>query len=190
MAKVIQQLRDLVPLRPLGLIEAMRVAELQANRLLALSGIEEPLVPDTVITKLPRVQVERLTPSPVSGAVQWTRGRWLIVVNGAEPVGAQRFSLAHELKHLLDDRFIRLLYPPAEGFTRHERGELACDYFAACLLMPRAWVKQHYCDEDVQELSRLARRFGVTRTAMQARLQQLGLVQPTPQCRGVAKVAA
>src|SRR5580704_13272227 len=102
MTNVIRELRDLVPLRALSVAESMRVADLQAGRLLALLGIEEGPVPESAITELPRIQVERMTPSPVSGAAQWSRGRWLIVVNGAEPWGRQRFSLAHEFKHVLD----------------------------------------------------------------------------------------
>jgi hypothetical protein len=182
MNSVIRQLRDLVPLRPLTTLEAMRTAELQAGRTLRLVDVTEPPVPESAISELPRLQVERMTPAPVSGAAQWTRGRWLILVNGAESEGRQRFSLAHEFKHVIDSPFAKLIYPPKDGVPSYERAEYICDYFAACLLMPRTWVKQHYCVEGIQELRRLAKRFDVSQTAMQIRLNQIGLTDATRRC--------
>ena len=70
MSSIIQRLRDVIPIRPLTIAEAMYFAELQATRLLALSGITEPPVPETIISGLPRIEVQRMTPSPVSGATQ------------------------------------------------------------------------------------------------------------------------
>jgi IrrE N-terminal-like domain len=182
MANVIRQLRDVVPLRPLTVAEAMRVADLQTSRFLRLVGVESAPVPESVISELPRVRVERMTPAPVSGAAQWTRGCWLILLNGAEPMVRQRFSMAHEFKHVLDSPFIEYLYPDRQGQTARDRAEQICDYFAACLLMPRAWVKQIYCNDGVQNLRRLSQRFDVSSMAMRVRLMQLGLVEPPPRC--------
>jgi Zn-dependent peptidase ImmA (M78 family) len=190
MSNTIRQLRDLVPLRPMSMAEAMRIADLQASRLLSLLGIEVAPVPETAISDLPRVHVERMTPAPVSGAAQWSKGRWLIIVNGAEPWGRQRFSMAHEFKHVLDSPFIGYLYPTVKGQNAHDRAEQICDYFAACLLMPRAWVKHLYCNDGIQDLRRLARRFEVSAMAMQVRLLQLGLVEPPARCAAPPKVAA
>jgi Zn-dependent peptidase ImmA (M78 family) len=135
-----------------------------------------------VIADLPGVHVERMTPAPVSGAAQWSKGRWLIVVNGGEPLGRQRFSIGHELKHVLDSPFTHFLYPPRDGQSAADRAEQICDYFAACLLMPRAWVKSAYCNDGVQNVVRLARHFEVSVTAMQVRLLQLGIVEPRRRC--------
>ncbi|MEW6153922.1 MAG: ImmA/IrrE family metallo-endopeptidase [Actinomycetota bacterium] len=182
MTDIIRNLRDRVPIRPLSVIEAVRVAELQASRFLELAAITKPPVPESMISGLPRVQVERMAAAPMSGATQWSHGRWLIVVNGAEPKVRQRFSVAHEFKHVLDNPFIAKLYPSVPGQTAAERAEAVCDYFAGCLLMPRAWVKRLYCDEGVQDLRRLALRFDVSQMAMQVRLLQIGLVDPGPRC--------
>ncbi len=56
MANVLTSLRDLVPIRPLTIVEALRIAELQATKLLELQGVTEPPVPEEIITELPRVQ--------------------------------------------------------------------------------------------------------------------------------------
>jgi hypothetical protein len=117
---VIAALRDFVPIRPLTREEAMRIAELQALRFLEMVGITGGPVPERVIADLPRVQVERMSPLPVSGATQWASQRWLIVLNGAEPATRQRFSLAHEFKHILDHRFADVLYRNILEEARHE----------------------------------------------------------------------
>src|SRR6266576_3892422 len=101
MSSMITAVRDTMPIRPLSFAEALRTAELQATKMLEVSGLTAPPFPEKLITGLPRVQVERIIPAPASGATQWSRGRWLILLNGAERPTRQRFSLAHEFKHVL-----------------------------------------------------------------------------------------
>ncbi len=99
---VLAILRSAMPRRLLNSQEAELVAELQANRLLELAGMPQPPVPNELITELPRIAV-RLDPNlPVSGCAQWVSGRWLLSINASEPWTRQRFSLAHEFKHVLD----------------------------------------------------------------------------------------
>ena len=86
----------------------------------------------------------------------------------------QRFSLAHEFKHILDDPLIDRLSTHLPAGQRHERAERLCNYFAACLLMPRAWVKRDWC-EGRQSTHDLARRYYVSYEAMTTRLSELGL---------------
>lgn len=178
---VITQLRDLVPLHPLTWVESLHIAEQQALRLLELTGITAPPVPDSVITELPRVEVERITPGIGSGATMWSQGRWLIIINGAHPIGRQRFTLAHEAKHVLDHTFIDVLYPASGGMSAYDRGESVCDYFAACLLMPRPWITAAW-EDGQHDVWDLARAFEVSRQAMQVRLTQLGLMRAEPRC--------
>jgi Zn-dependent peptidase ImmA (M78 family) len=179
MRSTITRLRDLVPLRRLTTADALRVAEAQADRLLRLSGALEPPIGEDIIAALPHIQIERVVPAKAQAAAEWSHGRWLIILNGAEPRGRQRFSLAHELKHILDHPFVTILYPRREVST--ELAEQACDYFAACLLMPRRWLRQAWT-EDVRDARDLARRFGVTPQAVKVRLLQVGLIQPTALC--------
>lgn len=183
---IITRLRDTVPLRPLRYSEALRLAELQAQRFLALAGLTEPSVPERIITDLPRVNVSRLSPFPSSGASHWSRGQWLVILNGSEPATRQRFSLAHEAKHIMDHRFAKLIYSAFPDNERHDIIEQICDYFAGCLLMPRPWVKRIYCS-GVQYLPELAQTFGVSQAAMSVRLNQIGLTEPTPRCLPTAR---
>lgn len=189
MSKTIQALRDLTPKRPLGFAESLRIAELQASRFRGLAGVIDGALPESAIASLPRVQVDRMSPMPASGATQWSHGRWLIVLNGSEARTRQRFSLAHEFKHVLDHPFIDVLYPGNAAMTSEERGEQICDYFAACLLMPRILVKRAWTSGE-QSTRHLARQFDVSAAAMSFRLRQLGLLSAYERCDFSTRVAA
>lgn len=126
--------------------------------------------------ELPRIAV-RLGPDlPVSGCAQWVSGRWLISLNASEPWTRQRFSLAHELKHVIDHPAVNIIY------AGEQQAEHLADYFAACLLMPRRYVRAVWY-EGMQGLGALSEHFGVSERAMALRLQHLGLREPTPRHR-------
>lgn len=174
---VISSLRDLLPIRPLTRAEALAIAERQANRLIELSGISAPPVPETVVTQIGRLKVEYIRPFPASGATHYEGGRWVVVINAAESKARQKMSLAHELKHAIDDRFAAQLYGAIDPGQRHAWAEQVCDYFAGCLYMPRTWLEKAW-DKESQNPMTLAELFGVSRSAMEARLNQIGLYPP------------
>ncbi len=174
MRSTITRLRDLMPLRRLSRTEALRVAMSQADRLLRWSEVNGPPISQDVIARLPHIQVERVKPAPAQAAAEWSHGRWLIILNGAQPVGRQRWSLAHELKHILDHPFVTIVYSRRDECI----AERACDYFAACLLMPSRWLRSAWTDGE-RDIRVLARRFGVTPQAVLVRLLQVGLIEPT-----------
>src|SRR6202035_4536897 len=106
-------------------------------------------------------------PFPTSGASHWFNGQWLIVVSGSEPLTRQKFSAAHELKHIIDDRFIKLIYRNFPS-RRQKMIEHLCDYFAGALLMPRPLVKRYFCS-GIQDPTDLASLFGVSEAAIGVR---------------------
>ena len=181
MVSVIASVRAVCPNRPLGLGEDLRVAELQANRLLGALEITRPSVPETLIASLPRIQVERAAHLPGSGATRWLKGRWIIALNATDSVMRQRFSLVHEFKHVIDAPFGETLYPAIRDWKSRARREQIADYFAACVLMPRMWVKRAW-REGVQDVDALARIFQVSQVAMRVRLQSIGLIETAPRC--------
>ncbi len=166
---VLAILRALTPRRRLETLgEAETVAELQANRLLELAGLPQPPVPTELISELPRIRVRRDIDLPASGSARWQNGRWVLTVNGSEPYTRQRFSLAHEFKHVIDHPHVELYR--AGGIDL----EQLADYFAACLLMPKREVKRRWYG-GCQRLSELSDSFEVSPAAMARRLQHLGL---------------
>jgi Zn-dependent peptidase ImmA (M78 family) len=175
---VIAALRALLPSRDLTWSEAHSVAERQATALLQLLHIDEPPVPQFVISSLPGIVVDRRLGWPTSGMAVQARSHWRIVIRADEPRQRQRFSLAHEFKHVLDDPIIDRLHAHLSPALRAERIERLCNYFAACLLMPRAWVKRDWC-HGMQRPRALAQRYYVSTEAMTTRLSELGLVPVT-----------
>jgi hypothetical protein len=168
------ELRALVPRRPLSYPESLRIAELQARRLLALYGIKEAPVPTDFISELPRVEVVFANDSPVSGSVHWDGHDWIVVVNGREREPRRRFSLAHELKHVIDHTTRAFLYTGMPRMSAATQSERAADYFAACLLMPVAWLKQASAD-GCRSAAEFASRFGAPTRVADQRLHQVGL---------------
>lgn len=188
----IARLRALVPHRPLGLREAEGIAERQANRLRAEIEILGPIVAEDDLTSLPWLTVTRRENFPTSGMATKTDYGWVIVLNSSEAMVRQRFSLAHEIKHVLDDGLIDLgggLYPSTHGYSADERTERVCDRFAAALLMPKVLLRADWAD-GLQDIAKLARRYHVSRAAMSVRLSQLGLIEPTPRCLPPAHASA
>lgn len=178
---VIAQLRDIVPLRPLTRHEALSIAERQALMMRKLLDVTGPVLQEFVLADLPRIQIVRKSPWPVSGATQWVSGRWIIVLNGAEAPVRQRFSLAHEFKHIIDHPFVDLLYKGIPEAERADWIEHVCDYFAGCLLMPRPALKKAWTTQS-QDLYSMAKTFYVSQAAMNTRLNQTGLAESAGRC--------
>jgi predicted transcriptional regulator len=180
--QVIAAVRALMPPRALEDHEARFVAERQARRLTELLDLTGPVVDLGPIASLPRLDVRTKAGLPVSGFSEWSRSRWVIALNEDDHPTRQRFTLAHELKHVLDNPFIEVLYPDRDGNPSGKRAEAICDYFAACLLMPRPAVKALWGLRH-QRVDDLAAHFGVSRAAMGLRLHQLGLTSTPARCR-------
>jgi hypothetical protein len=180
---LLYQLRSLMPQRPLFKHEALHIAELQANRLLDALQLSEPGVPTDAISSLPFIDVRYRHDLPVSGCAQWIKPRWRVLINADEPAVRGRFSLLHELKHVLDHGTANYRsFGPDDAESGH-RAELIADYFAASVLMPKRFVKRLW-GEGVQHPRELAATFGVSDVAMRYRLQQLGLTERYARCRG------
>ncbi len=178
---IVTQLRALAPLRPLTMGDAYTVAERQAITALRLAGIHSPHVSLEWILALPRTEVHvepRHAMHGLSGSTTFSKGRYVIVVNKNDAHTRRRFSLAHEWKHVLDYTANDVLYRQfGHGNAgQRERGlERIADHFAACLLMPRTWVKNAWAN-GIQDIPALAGLFMVSEDAMWVRLTYLGLL--------------
>jgi predicted transcriptional regulator len=182
-ASVLKSLRSLMPRRVLSYSEALSRAELQASRLLALAGIQHGPVPIEIVTELPRIRVEQTSDLPVSGSAHWDGGTWVLTVNASEYSLRQRFSVMHEFKHVLDHPIRHLIqHDTRQKLSAEQTVEKIADYFAACVLMPKAWVKDAFCNQGVQNIEALANHFQVSQKAMSFRLHQLGLTTPVERC--------
>ena len=180
---VLKRVRELMPGRVLTYGEALQRAELQASRLLSLHGVTRPGVPTEIVTELPRISVVQCFDLPASGSAHWDGHDWVISLNAAEYDLRRRFSLMHEFKHVLDHPTRHLIHGDRRSkLTAEQMAEKVADYFAACVLMPKTWVKAAFCNQRVQSIEKLAEMFQVSSKAMSFRLNQLGLTMPTDRC--------
>jgi Zn-dependent peptidase ImmA (M78 family) len=150
------------------------------------------------VTKAP-VSVERLASlldakiefEPFEGAMsgmvyRHETGGAIIGVNSVHSSNRQRFTIAHELGHLLlhrDELHIDEGFPFAFrdeiSSLAVDPGEIEANQFAAELLMPEAWVAaeirgQHLDIESDDVVEALAKKFGVSVLSMTHRLTSLG----------------
>lgn len=161
-------------------------AEDQALQLLAESkGDGGSRFVDDFISTIPGVHIVRTMDADAAGALERRGSSWVIVVHAADVLGRQRFSAAHQLKHILDHHLADQLYPPAGGLTSAERAERVCDHFAACLLMPKDRVEELWRKDS--NVSTVARTFGVSWAAMRFRLLGLGLLPTPPRCKSAPR---
>ena len=182
MRSVLQSLRALMPARILSYPEALQRAELQASRLLALHEVTAPVVPIEIVSELPRVRIVQGFDLPVSGSAHWDGTYWVISLNASEYDLRRRFSLMHEFKHVLDHPTRHLIQGDHQAkLDGDAMAEKVADYFAACVFMPKAWVKSAFCSH-TQNIEKLADLFQVSPRAMSFRLSQLGLTMPVDRC--------
>lgn len=176
---LLNRLRSFAPTRPLEAREALAVAERQAARLLETfnAGLAGPIATRDLIESLPFLVVEYDRNLGVSAVTErLPDDRWLVVINQSEPETRQLFSLAHELKHVLDADATETLYPTTRWVSTEVRSEKVADYFASCLTMSKRHVIRDWCS-GLQQIEELARRYGVSAQAMRYRLHQLGLYE-------------
>ena len=164
-------------------------ARREAQALLDQHAIESIPVPVERIAKLRGVRVEYAPLDDELSGLAHIRDDVLIIgVNALHASNRQRFTLAHELAHVLLHR------RELEGAVHVDRGSLRRDAlaaegvdpieveanaFAAELLMPThlliSALKRHPVDlEDDDAVAALAKRFRVSDAAMRYRLNSLG----------------
>ena len=168
--------------------------EKKAAQLLQELEIQELPVP---VDEIATVLGAEVTYEPFDGEVSGMLvrddggGRPLIGINSKHASTRQRFSMAHEIAHLVMhkgkpmfvDRFVRVNYRNGES----DWDEVEANAFAAELLMPRnlvadavdrALAKQQWLTPD-QLAHQLAKVFHVSSEAMSYRLQNLEVVDPS-----------
>jgi Zn-dependent peptidase ImmA (M78 family) len=179
---IVKDLRALVPHRQLTLSESYLLAEKQAAYALQLTGQREPDVNLGWVLELPRVEVHlapRFKMDGLSGFTTFSHGRYVIMINKNDSHARRRFTLAHEAKHLLDYTAAPVIHTRlGYGDTNKQAQQIehVCNHFAACLLMPRTWLKRAWAN-GVQDLPALAGLFNVSEEAMERRLKFLGYLE-------------
>lgn len=177
-SSVLWEVRRLVPRRRLEPAEDLRIAELQARRLLDLLGVTGPPVSITEITALLDicVTIDHTARVLIPTEPGWEAGGWHMTVAHVSS-RRTRAVVAHQLKHILDDQYGSVLYPPTELLTTADRRDRAAAHFSSSLLMPRDWVEEAW-RRGSHTIPALAKRFGSPEAMVRTRLVVLGLAWP------------
>lgn len=124
-----------------------------------------------------------------SGSISRNGDKFTVTVNILESENRQRFTAAHELAHyllhrdLLGDgkkmhRHVDTLFggaKSADGLIFKRSHEVEANRLAAQIVMPKKLVESEYAN--TPDAGVLATKFGVSKAAMDIRIQTLGLVR-------------
>ena len=145
-----------------------------ASRLAAAGGSGIPVSVVDCLARFdhrPVVVMDERIDARVRGAVARDAVRWIVLLNEDDGRAQARFTLAHELGHMvLGD--VREPWCGGEEGSRGSRERL-CDVFAAELLMPGPLVRAAW--RRTPEVEALAAQFDVPLRAMERRFGELGL---------------
>lgn len=146
----------------------------QAKALLGLLSSELPIDLDKLIAIFPTWRVIGDGDLPASAMTNWnsTSKCWFTVVNISEPIARQRFSVLHELKHIIDHPHQQSLRITLSA----QNIEDACDEFAALVLMPEEFVRSAW--RELPDVEPLALACHVSPGAVRVRLGALKLLPP------------
>jgi len=142
-----------------------------------MGNIHSPPVPEVLVAlcdKRRTIEVREVPLKVYHGAIWRLKDRWVVHLNADESTSRKRFSLFHEGFHILAHCKTTPVFRSRVALQLGSFNELLGDYFAACTLMPREWVKEKWAE--VKDLDRMAEFFDVTEIAMGLRLRQLGLI--------------
>lgn len=166
-----------------------RKPEREATRLLNKYSIDTIPVDVKMIAENLGMQVnfEKLN-SDVSGLMLFENGVTKVAINKTHHQNRQRFTLGHEIGHLVmhtsdkDRVFVdRRFFRNGASSSGLLKEEIEANSFAASLLMPKKFIRKHISvDDSITEIDvfRLATRFEVSEQAMTLRLVGLKYIEP------------
>jgi Zn-dependent peptidase ImmA (M78 family) len=146
---------------------------------------------EEVIDALGIYRVETKLQSGVSGVSMIDSEKKIITVNEGQHPNRKRFTLAHELGHIVleHDTELNISENPSEGaifLFRNDRSATGSDWreveanlFAAAILMPKELVDSALAGKfrvDEKDITELAEKFGVSTMAMSIRLSRLNYI--------------
>lgn len=175
---LLHDLRALVPNLRISHIEALRITEHQASALRRSLDAREDYFETDLVGDIPRIRIQSVDDLPARGASFWGHASWHIHIRAQEPAPERRFTILHELKHVIDHPTQHLIYDERALVSYGER-ELIADYFARCVLIPASRLRRLYATTTDRGL--LTAHFGVTQRVLQQRLSDIGLSAGAPE---------
>ena len=164
--------------------------ERRTEQLLAKAGMDTAPVPVEQVAAHLGIKLELADlGEDCSGVLVRNGNRAVIGINEKQHSNRQRFSIAHEIAHLIlhegdtyIDKGYRVHFRDLESGSGTKFEEMEANAFAAALLMPAKWVRDAFRQQPFElteddSLELLAKKFEVSTQAMTYRLMNLQLIQ-------------
>ena len=153
-----------------------RLVEMLAHKCLKKRKAHGPPVPVELVQLFDTeraVEIHQIPLKAYHGAIWRLKDKWIIQLKSRDTRAMKRFILFHEAFHVLAHGQCIPVFRK-RGVEQGRFNEALADYFAACILMPREWVREKWLE--VKDVDRIAKIFDVPKVVMVIRLKQLGLV--------------
>lgn len=154
-----------------------KLVERLANKFLVEAGIGHPPVPSNLIPQdyknLPII-IRQVSLKACHGCVSRLNDYWLVHLNGNDTPARQRFTLYHEVFHILahckaTPVFCKLATGRQGSFNEH-----LADHFATTMLLPKKWVRERW--KKVKDMNQMAAIFDVPNVIMWAALYHMRFI--------------
>ena len=167
---------DFIKAEPKRLGKPFRLVEMLAHKCLKKRKAHGPPVPVELVQLFDTeraVEIHQIPLKAYHGAIWRLKDKWIIQLKSRDTRAMKRFILFHEAFHVLAHGQCIPVFRK-RGVEQGRFNEALADYFAACILMPREWVREKWLE--VKDLDRMAKIFDVPKVVMVIRLKQLGIV--------------
>ena len=111
-----------------------------------------------------------------SGALGFSNGKWIMIINSNHNPKRQRFTMAHELGHYMLHKGKNTEFVDATFFRGNDMDsiEYNANEFASRLLMPENALRKLIDEDKIKNIGELASAFDVSSAAMKYRVISLG----------------
>jgi hypothetical protein len=141
------------------------------------AGLDCLPVPNNLITRaydnLP-IEVRKVSVRSYHGAVWRLNDCWLIQLNNNDTPARQRFTLYHEIFHILAHCKATPVFKKVSCGSKGSFNELLADHFALTMLIPERWVKEKWTE--VKDVNQMAAIFDAPKSLMWFVLHHLHLI--------------
>jgi hypothetical protein len=147
-----------------------------ARRYLKEARINNPPVPTSLITRAEGdvpIEVRQVPLKAYRGAVWRLNDCWVVQLNSHDSTARQRFTLYHEIFHILAHSKATPVFKKAGCDREGSFNEMLADHFAAACLLPDKLVKKIW--PKVKDINRLAEIFDVPRPVAWLAIRLMGL---------------
>jgi hypothetical protein len=120
------------------------------------------------------IEVRQVPLKAYRGAVWRLSNCWVVQLNSNDSTARQRFTLYHEIFHILAHSKATPVFKKAGCHREGTFNEMLADHFSGACLLPEKWVKRIW--PKTKDVKYMAKVFDVPETVVWLELKHLGLI--------------